>query len=43
MNTDPIPNDPNDPLVSILVFNYDGQYLQTMPGQHFPSGYSEKL
>ncbi len=27
MNTDPIQNDPNDPLVSILVYNYEGRYL----------------
>jgi len=27
MNTDPVMNDPNEPLVSILVYNYDMQYL----------------
>src|SRR5208283_5587220 len=28
MNSDPIQNDPNDPLISILVYNYDGEYLR---------------
>ena len=28
MYTDPIQNDPNDPLISILVYNYDGKYLR---------------
>jgi glycosyltransferase involved in cell wall biosynthesis len=28
MNTGPIPNNPDDPLLSILVYNYDGQYLR---------------
>ena len=28
MHSDPIQNDPNDPLISVLVFNYDGQYLR---------------
>ena len=28
MNTDPIHNDPNDPLISILVHNYDVRYLR---------------
>jgi glycosyltransferase involved in cell wall biosynthesis len=27
MYSDPIQNDPNDPLISILVYNYDRQYL----------------
>ncbi|SPF48681.1 Glycosyl transferase, family 2 [Syntrophobacter sp. SbD1] len=35
MNTDPITNDPNDPLVSILVYNYDGQYLRQCLGSIF--------
>ncbi len=28
MNTDPTTNDPNDPLISILVCNYDRRYLR---------------
>lgn len=28
MNTEPIINDQNNPLVSILIYNYDGQYLR---------------
>jgi len=28
MNREPILNDPNNPLISILIYNYDGQYLR---------------
>lgn len=28
MNTDPVQNDPNDPMLSIFISNYDGQYLR---------------
>ncbi len=28
MKSDPTPNDPNDPLISILVYNYDTAYLK---------------
>jgi glycosyltransferase involved in cell wall biosynthesis len=28
MNTDPTPNNPNDPLISILIYDYEGQYLR---------------
>ncbi|MGA2223297.1 MAG: glycosyltransferase family 2 protein [Syntrophobacteraceae bacterium] len=28
MNTEPIQNNPNDPLISILVYNYEGRYLR---------------
>ncbi len=28
MNTDPTPNDPTDPLISILIYNYDRRYLR---------------
>ena len=28
MNADPTPNNPNDPPISILVYNYDRQYLR---------------
>jgi len=28
MISEPVQNDPNNPLVSIVVFNYDGQYLR---------------
>ncbi|MDR3567536.1 MAG: glycosyltransferase family A protein [Syntrophobacteraceae bacterium] len=27
MNTEPIHNDPNDPLISVFVYNYDPRYL----------------
>lgn len=28
MNTDPIQNNPDDPLISILIYNYEAQYLR---------------
>lgn len=28
MNKEPISNDPNDPLISIFIYNYNGQYLR---------------
>jgi glycosyltransferase involved in cell wall biosynthesis len=28
MNTEPVSNDPNDPLISLLVYNYDYKYLE---------------
>jgi len=28
MNTEPVHNDPNDPLISVLVYNYEGKYLK---------------